>query len=281
MFEYILFLICSLGLVFVLARGGVIDIKTEYVPDNIVIGSYIFSIIYILISSILLKSTNVLLSGIFGFIVGFIIPTVVSNGIYYCRYFSLKRKFKKNNIELELEKEEEREKLNIEINKKYFFYSFCVIFTFICIISIASQKYIIIACSTIAIIIELVVNHCLKKFYVIKCDYTENKYIDDNEKSISDKIERDLEFGVGSGDILLFGAIGIMLSPLGFLIAFIYAAFAQLIIVIILSIIKKINPLGNYSFPFIPALSIGTLLYATGCDQYLINLMGIITNLFA
>ena len=280
MFEYILFSICGLGLVFVLVRGGVIDIKTEYVPDNIVIGSYLFSIIYVLTTSISLKSFDPLLNGILGFIVGFIIPAIVQNGIYYLRYFSLKLRLKKEHIELEIEKDANNEKIDIIIEKKYFTYAHIIISIIISIIVFSTKRYELLWYSLIALFIETGLNKLLKRFYVIKRDYTENKYVKKDEKSISEKIEDDLEVGVGSGDILIFGAMGILLSPLGFLISFIYASFVHIITVIFLSCVNKINPF-KYAFPFIPALSVGVLMYITGCDQYLFNFWGIVSSLLS
>lgn len=275
--NYLFFLICSLGIVYVFARGAIIDLKTEYVPDNIIIMSYVFGITYVVLGSIIQKNINVLLTGIAGFLIGFVIPWIITNCIYYYRYFSLKRKLKKNNLNIEIDRSKNDEIKQINISKKYFIIATSIIFILTIIISIVTKRYTIIIGSIIALILDQILSVIFKKYYVIREDYTEGKYNKTDEQSIADTIEEDLEVGVGSGDILLFGAIGLVSSPIGFLVTFVYTSFVHVFIIVLISIIKKINPF-KYTLPFIPALSIGFLLYSTGCDLFLFNFIGKISS---
>lgn len=277
---YTIFLIGGLGLYFVFIRGSIIDLKTEYVPNNVVIGSYTFTIVSVLISSIILKSFNPVLNAFLGFLISFLIPFAFVNGTYYLRYFNLKRKLKKENIELQLEKEETL-KENPIIDKKFYITIYLISIILLIIISIISKRHYLIGIGLATLCIELLLGKLLNKFYVIEYNHAEDQILRNNtEKDMKQEIEDSLEVGLGDGDIILFGSMGIMFSITGFLISFIYAIFAHIIIIILYSFIKKINPF-KYRIPFIPALSIGVLIFVTGFDQYLFNFIGLINNIIS
>lgn len=279
-FVYYFFILTGLGLFFAFVRGSVIDLKTQYVPNNVVFATYFFSILFIVVSSIYLKSFTPLTSALSGLTVSFIIPYSFTNGIYYYRYFKLKRKLKKKDIELTLEKEETL-KENPIIDKKFYVTIYAIAFALIIIISLISKKYHIIGIGFAALIFELLLGKLLKRFYVIEYNHAEDQF-DKNENKTEDDtkidIEENLEIGIGDGDIILFGAMGLMFSIVGFLISFVYAVFAHMLIITIFSIIKRINPF-KYNIPFVPALSVGILIFVTGFDQYLFNFLNMINSI--
>lgn len=276
-FVYILFVLFGLCLYFIFTRGSVIDLKTQYVPNNIVIGVYLISISFVILSSICLKSFTPIKNGFYGFLISFIIPYAFVNGVYYLRFFSLKRKFKKKGIEVEIEKEDVL-KENPKIDKKFYFIIYSISFLLLLGISIISKRYYLIGIGILALILELFLGILLKKFYVIEYNHAEDQMNKNNKEETTEEIiEEDLEVGLGDGDIILFGSMGIMFSVMGFLISFIYAVFAHMIIIVLFSLIKRINPF-KYQIPFIPALSVGILVFTTGFDKYLFNFIQMINN---
>lgn len=269
----ILFALCTIGLLFTMIRGSVIDLKTEYVPDNIIISAYFFSITYVIGSCIIQKNFSNLKIGLLGFFVSFIIPWILMSITFYyrCIVWKIENKGKK------MPKFEENllEK-NPDIKRKEFiiFYILGIAGTFI--ITFITKRYVIIPLVIVGLIIELIVGRLLKRFYVIKEDYTINKY---NEcKTEEEELEDYLYGGIGGGDIILFGAIGILFGSVGFIITMIYSIFSHIIILIIYSVIKKINPF-KYPIPFLPALASGILLYSFGMDQHLFNFFNMFMSL--
>lgn len=275
-FVYYLFILAGLGLYFAFVRGSVIDLKTQYVPNNVVIATYFFAISFVIISSIYLKDLTPVKNALSGLTVSFIIPYAFANGVYYYRYFKLKRKLKKKDIDLKLEKEETL-KENPVIDKNFYITIYSIAFALLVIISLISKKYFLISIGFLALFIELILGKLLKRFYVIEYNHAEDQ-MNKNEEKIENEIEDDLEIGIGDGDIILFGAIGLIFSIVGFLISFIYAVFAHMIIIVLFSIIKRVNPF-KYNIPFVPALSIGVLIFTTGFDKYLFNFLNMINSL--
>lgn len=277
---YLIFLIGGLGIYFTFTRGSVIDLKTEYVPNNIVIGSYGFAIVAIILSSIVSKSFTPILNSLGGFFVSFVIPYAFVNGVYYFQYFSLKRKLKKQNIPLEIEKEETL-KENPVIDKQFYVIIYLVSFILLTIISIISERYYLIGIGALTLGLELIIGRLLRRYCVIEYNHAEDqmKALKDEKNALEKEVDEITEIGIGDGDIILFGVLGIMFSGVGFVISFIYAVFAQIFVIILFSLIKKVNPF-KYKIPFIPALAIGTLIFTTGFDQYLFNFVSLINNLF-
>lgn len=271
--EYVIFLVCMLSLFFVFVRGSVIDLKTEYVPDNIVIGSYFCSIIYILLASIIGKTYRPLIIGGIGFGITFIIPYVLSQVIFYVKYFSWR--YANKGKELPITEEEQELKENPYISKKSFNIFYAIGIISIVVIGLFLKNYTIIISGLAALIIELILGKVLKRFYIIKYNYAEEKL---KEPTPQSEMEDDLYSGIGGGDIILFGSIGIMFGAVGFMVAFLYAVFAHIIIVLFYSIIKKMNPF-KYPIPFIPALTIGLLVYGCGLDNYLLHIISYISLL--
>lgn len=277
---YLIFLIGGLGIYFTFTRGSVIDLKTEYVPNNIVIGSYGFAIVAIILSSIVSKSFTPILNSLGGFFVSFVIPYAFINGVYYFQYFSLKRKLKKQNIPLEIEKEETL-KENPVIDKQFYVIIYLVSFILLTIISIISERYYLIGIGALTLGLELIIGRLLRKYCVIEYNHAEDQMnaLKNERNALEKEVDEITEIGIGDGDIILFGVLGIMFSGIGFVISFIYAVFAQIFVIILFSLIKKVNPF-KYKIPFIPALAIGTLIFTTGFDQYLFNFVSLINNLF-
>lgn len=271
---YIIFLFCSLSLFFVLVRGSVIDLETEYVPDNIVIGSYIFSLLYVLLNSIINKNVDSVKTGIIGFIVAFGIPYVLSTIVYYYKYFTWKYYNKGKELPI-LEENELTE--NPPISKKLYKTLYIIGCVLIVLIGVFTKNYLIIILGLISLMVELLLGKLLKRFCVIKFNYAEEKF---KEDSIEKEIEDDLDTGVGGGDIIIFGAIGIMFGALGFIITLIYSIIAQAIVILIYSLIKKINPF-EYPIPFLPGIALGVLIYSCGLDQYLLNFFNLISSLLS
>lgn len=271
--QYILFLICAFGLFFVFLRAAIIDWVTEYVPNNVVIGSYFFAITYILLSCFLMKDFTNLKIGLFGFAISFILPEIFSYIVFYSKYFFWKINNKGKEFPFSEEKELEN---NPIINKKIIKFFYIISIILILLYSYITKNINLIYYSIIAILIEFILMKFLKKYYVIKFDYAADKY---KERTEEQELEDSLYFGIGGGDIILFGAIGLMFGFMGFIIVFIYATLSQVIIMIIYSIINKCNPF-DYEIPFIPALASGLLIYISGMDQYLINILNTIYSLF-
>lgn len=279
-FVYVLFVLFGLCLYFVFTRGSVIDFKTQYVPNNIVYGCYIVSISFVIISSIYLKSFVSIRNAFYGFLISFLIPYCFVTGTYYLRYFSLKRKLKKKGIELEIEKEEVL-KENPKIDNSFYIFIYSISVVLLVVISIISKRYYLLGIGLVSLCLEFILSKLLKRFYVIEYNHAENQMNKNKEEySIEEIMEDELDVGIGDGDIILFGAMGIMFSVVGFLISFIYAVFAHILIIIIFSIVKRINPF-KYQIPFIPALSIGVLIFTTGFDQYLFNFIQLVNNFMA
>lgn len=263
---YVLFIFCSLGMFFVFIRGSVIDLETEYVPDNIVIGTYSFAILYAIGSSIITKSLDNIKIAALGFIVAFIIPTIITDIGYWinCLVWKLSNKGKKL-PQIEVEELSE----NPTISRNIFKVAYILGSIGIVVAGLITKNYRILVIGIVSLVAELILGIILRRFYVIKVNYSKEKL----------KEVEDLELGIGGGDIILFGAIGIMFGVIGFIITLIYSIFAHIIITIIYGFCKKINPL-KYPTPFLPGLTVGILIYSCGLEQYIFNLLNLLTSIF-
>lgn len=99
---------------FLLVRENKIDIKIEYVPNNIIFQAYITSITFVICYSLMLKSFTPVKNGLISFLVVFCFALVEVCVGYIQALLRRKRRLKKgNNIELDTS-----EKVEIVIEKK-------------------------------------------------------------------------------------------------------------------------------------------------------------------
>ncbi|QUH22115.1 prepilin peptidase [Alkaliphilus sp. B6464] len=318
---YIIYFIFAFMMFFILIRESIIDIKTMYVPDNIVYGAYGISICYIIIQTIIQKDYSIFLNAIIGFVVGFGIPYFISYMVYVMR--KIKSKFFKKNLKevssvIETECiESTGKKSNI---KNYIFYSIIVLITtfiglnqdtinsivFILIaliiitaisliyhktkkiefvfysISIVSiilvslywntmeqgfWKYSILFAS-VGFLIEIGLGKILSKFYNVEKLIAEDKEYEEQHEEV-------IYGGIGGGDILIFGALGIMFGFKALIAILIYSCFAQLLIILSYYLLNE--NIGAY-LPFVPGIAFGTLLFISGYD--LLNIQSLISFMF-
>lgn len=114
-----------------------------------------------------------------------------------------------------------------------------------------------------AIIIELVLARLFQKFYKIEPDVPTE----------SDSEEKGLEGGIGGGDILIFGALGLMFGLKGIIIILLYALFSQLLVILSYALLSSEKSFTGHT-PFVPGIAIGTYLYIMGFN--LLNLQQIL-----
>lgn len=251
MFQYIFFLF-SVIIFLILVRESIIDIKTMYVPDNITYSLYSVTFIFLILSLIINRSFNLIIKGFLGFLFGFGIPFTISLSSYLFYKFT-KQKNKQNAINFENHQIDNINQSNNFQNSKTSFFKkiefFIYITTLGLLLSIAiinNNDFIITLLLICAIILELIIAKIFKKFYKIEED--EN----DEEKEIFDT-------GIGGGDILIFGALGLMFGLIGIITIFIYATISQLFVILIYKIFSK-KSLTDH-LPFVPGITIGLYIY--------------------
>ena len=274
MLHYYIYLFFSFSLIFVLTRESIIDIETEYVPNNIIYSSYTISILYIITMYFINKDKQILLGGLLGFLVSFGIPfafSFISFGIQY-----LKWKSKHKNEKLP-EESDEHLKLseNPKMSKKLTITLYILAGILIILIGILKKNIVIVGIGFLSFIFEYLLSKLYKKYYIIEYNYASSKNIENKDEDE----DSDLVGGIGGGDMILFGAIGIMFGMVGFFSIFFYSALAQLIVIIIYSLIKKVNPLNN-PIPFVPGIALGVLIYTSGLDMYLFNFTEVFNMIF-
>lgn len=267
--EYFIFLFFAFSLFFLFIRSTVIDLATEYVPNNIVIGSYTITIMYAIIEFIRTKNLDYITSGLMGFLAAFVIPFIISLIPFLIKYIPYKLKHKGEEIPDLDEKYRINENPPISKNLYSSLYSIgsIMIFTF----GLLQHNIYIIYVGTLALIFEIVLFSILKPFFKIDYDFSKAK---DMPKELIEQ-EEEVIGGIGFGDIILFGALGIMFGVSGFITIFLYSAICQIFVIVLYSIIKKVNPFNN-PIPFIPGITLGLFIYIAGLDQYLLNF----SNLF-
>lgn len=107
-----------------------------------------------------------------------------------------------------------------------------------------------------AMAIELILARIFKRFYKIETD-TPNTNEENEEQDGA-------EGGIGGGDILIFGALGLMFGLNGIIIILLYALFSQLLVIASYAILSGKSFAGH--IPFVPGIAIGTYLYIMGFD---------------
>lgn len=85
--------------------------------------------------------------------------------------------------------------------------------------------------------------------------------------------DKEVTFAIGGGDMILFGAIGLLVGLEGLLTIFVNAAFVFFAMLFGFMIIKREN---IRLLPFVPAITIGYIMYF--CNFNVINLTALITN---
>lgn len=108
-----------------------------------------------------------------------------------------------------------------------------------------------------AMVVELILARIFKRFYKIETD-TPNSFEEDEEKD-------GIEGGIGGGDILIFGALGLMFGLKGIILILLYALFSQLLIIVSYAILSSGKSFAGH-VPFVPGIAIGTYLYIMGFD---------------
>jgi len=122
----------------------------------------------------------------------------------------------------------------------------------------AKKNPIFILLTAAAIIIELILAKVFYRFYKIETDTILTEEYD-NEG------EREIEGGIGGGDILIFGALGLMFGAKGIITILLYALFSQLLIIFSYALLsQKKSPFSH--IPFVPGITIGVYLYIMGFD---------------
>ena len=109
----------------------------------------------------------------------------------------------------------------------------------------------------------MVLARLFRKFYKIEPDVPTE----------SDSEEEGLEGGIGGGDILIFGALGLMFGLKGIIIILLYALFSQLLVILSYALLSSEKSFAGH-IPFVPGIAIGTYLYIMGFD--LLNLQQIL-----
>jgi Flp pilus assembly protein protease CpaA len=329
--EYI-FYIFSIMIFFILVRETIIDIKTMYVPDNITFAIYTASVMFLVVSWFTTNSFNIIKDGLFGFLLGFGVPFVISLSSYLIQLFVYKNQKKKGEnqcqsiktTEIQAIAEKEDKSINTTINdtniskkmpvKRIFYWLCCFVFLFIIsaiqtmmpqftylsigvpllialIISYektkkiefpiylaaigilvlalyAKKDIVLIPLTIVAIVAELILAQVFQKFYKIEIDVPTEEDNSENEN---------IEGGIGGGDILIFGALGLMFGLKGVITILLYSLFSQLLIILSYALLSSEKSFARH-IPFVPGIVIGTYLYVMGFD--LLNLQQILSLLW-
>lgn len=113
-----------------------------------------------------------------------------------------------------------------------------------------------------AFIFEWILARLFHRFYKIE-DVTQT-----NETDSEDEVEG----GIGGGDILVFGALGLMFGVKGIIAILSYSLFSQLLIILSYFVLsKEKSPVGYV--PFVPGITIGVYFYIMGFDLFNIQEM--------
>ncbi|MFW6007620.1 MAG: hypothetical protein ACOCP8_00020 [archaeon] len=304
-----LFELCIFLIVFIiLIRETIIDIKTEFVPNNIVFSIYTVSFVYIISKSIFLKSYSPLLDALLGFLFAFGIPF----GISFIGYLSHKLNRKKDLKELikckdkSIDDTSEQKKIPYIIKAIVFdlllialiyilypnnfisiqFLHFVIITELFVILAeilyyfTRKISYAVSSLSLLSIFIFIIVNNYDMRVLTISIIaliiefflYIIFKPFDDLDKLIKeekDMLESD-DFdgnygGIGGGDILIFGAIGIIFGIKDFLYILLFSCFSQILIIFSYYIFSS-NFKGTKYIPFLPGITIGFFIFISGAD---------------
>lgn len=86
--------------------------------------------------------------------------------------------------------------------------------------------------------------------------------------------EEAIEGGIGGGDILIFGALGLMFGIKGVIMILIYSVFCQFLVIFSYFILSKEKVAFGYA-PFVPGIALGVYCYTMGFD--LLNIQQVLS----
>lgn len=309
MLDYLFFLF-AIVVFLVLVRETIIDIKTMYVPDNITFSIYTASFLFLISSLLITKSWDTVLDGVFGFLLGFGVPFLISFVSYIIRLASHKMQ-KKNQpssgaedvFPVSVPQTEDKKPASSQKRKIYrrtVYWIFCLFFIIavsfiqsavpqmlflgIGILTLvaavfsyektkkiefplyaASAGLLVLALAVKnepaylllfagAIVAEWILARVYRRFYKIETEADEEDTADDA-----------VEGGIGGGDILIFGALGLMFGVKGIITILLYSVFLQLLVIVSYFILAEDKNAFGYA-PFVPGIALGTYFYIMGFD---------------
>lgn len=278
----LLSLVFSFALFFILVRETIIDIQTQYVPDNIIYSIYTIAALYVLSMfvftiiegvSFVDAGKEILQFSVSGFLFSFGMPffiSVFSALPQLFRRYEKKKGLNKEEKKALKEKQdsiydvykcEENPIISKKLKKSIFIITGLLL---VVVFAITPQKNYFIIAAILGFALEQLLNIIFKKFYVIEYDFTRDIEVDESI------FEDEISVGIGGGDIILFGALGLMFGIQGFMMIFVYSCFGQLFVIITYKIIKKQKGF-QIPVPFVPGIALGLLTYIAGLDPYLLN----------
>ena len=244
-----IYLLCSFifsfALFFILVRETIVDIQTQYVPNNIIYSIYTVAALYIgfmLICTLKEKVPFIEAVGEIaqfsfgGFLFSFGMPLFISIFSALPQIFrNIERKRSLTKEERKALKERNEDiydvykcEENPPISKKLKSIIFIITgILLVAVISISQNKLMAIIAVLGGFGLEQLLNFIYRKHYVIDYDFTKDVEIDES------LLEEELSFGIGGGDIILFGALGSMFGLQGFIMIFIYSCFGQGFVIIL------------------------------------------------
>lgn len=123
------------------------------------------------------------------------------------------------------------------------------------VMALWAKKNIVLLPLTIgAMLIEMVLAKIFQRFYKI-----EPETVPDNNS------QENIEGGIGGGDILIFGALGLMFGLKGIIVILLYSLFSQLLVILSYAFLSPDKSFTEH-IPFVPGIAIGTYLYIMGFD---------------
>lgn len=285
MFSIIVFLI--------LVRECIIDIETLYVPDNITFALYSTSIVFLVFSVLESCSFSYVIRGGLGFLAGFGLPFSISFLFYLFNKFINKNSKEKDNTNNNSSVTINKDKISPKtlIFKKMFFLIVCVFISIafssfydfrkgltiliiemfilagifislkqtkkikypiyivatglLLIICVLSKSFVLSFMIIFAAIIEILVSRIFKGYYKIEYDSEEDETVG---------------FGIGGGDILIFGGLGLMFGFQGVITIFIYSTISQLFVMFAYKMFSRKKSISN-QLPFVPGIALGFYIY--------------------
>lgn len=304
MSEYMLYLF-SIVVFLILIRESVIDIKTMYVPDNITLSIYTSALLFLFVSWLSTDSLYAVKKGLWGFLAGFGVPFIISFLGYIINLVSFKTEKNKisSSKDIPISYDKGKDKINSleekQKKRRITYWVFC--FLFIVAVSfvqkILPQKffllmgifiwilvvflyektkkidYSIYAVGIVLIAIHLIAKHDFKYlFFTIGAVVLElilaklyKRFYKIEEEQKEEDEEDSIEGGIGGGDILIFGALGLIFGIEGVISIFFYSVFCQILVMLSYFILKGGKEAVQYC-PFVPGIALGTYLYIAGID---------------
>lgn len=135
--------------------------------------------------------------------------------------------------------------------KKIDYPIYCVGLSLLIIFLLIKKEPYLLLIAVAAILFEWILARLFKRYYKIEEEEEED--------------EEAIEGGIGGGDILIFGALGLIYGVSGIITILIYAVFAQLFVILAYMLLSKNkNAFGHV--PFVPGIAIGFFIFAMGLD---------------